>query len=121
MNNRGAKHGAPPGNFERFEYLARRLFAVEKREIEEQQVLESDAKARKAPSAHGFIQTLRRFAMQHGEKKTLGCSFCGKREQEVTYLVAGGASSVYICGACIEKCVEIVNQAKASGPAPNPA
>lgn len=120
MSNRRAKNGAPPDGFERFEYLAQRLFRVEKREIEEQQGNESNAAARNAPPQN-FIQKLRRFAMQHGEKQPLRCSFCGKSEHEVTYLIAGGASSVYICGACVEKCVDIVNKAKASGPAPSPA
>ncbi len=54
-------------------------------------------------------------------KKTLRCSFCGKSEDEVTYLIAGGASSVYICGACVDKCVDIIKQAQTSGPAPTPA
>lgn len=119
MSSRGAKNGAPPGSFERFEYLARRLFGVEKRELEEQGN-ESSAAARNA-SPQNFIQKLRRFAMQHGEKQPLRCSFCGKSEHEVTYLIAGGASSVYICDACVDKCVDIVNRARASGPAPNRA
>lgn len=119
MSNRGAKNGAPPGGFERFEYLARQLFGVEKREIEEQRAHESTA--RQKSGAHNFIQKLRRFAMQHGEKKPLRCSFCAKSENEVTYLIAGGAGTVYICGACVDICVDIINKTKASGPAPNPA
>ncbi len=121
MSSRGTRNGSPPGGFARFEYLARRLFGVEKQELEEQQPAEPETTVRTAPPEQNFIQKLRRFAMQHGEKQPLKCSFCGKSEQEVTYLIAGGASTVYICGDCVEKCVDIVNQAKASGPAPNPA
>jgi hypothetical protein len=39
--------------------------------------------------------------MQH-EKETLNCSFCGKSEEHVTYLLAGGYSPVYICGDCVD-------------------
>ncbi len=36
----------------------------------------------------------------------LCCSFCGKSQNEVKKLIAG--PSVYICGKCINICVEIV-------------
>ena len=41
-------------------------------------------------------------------KKTrnpLYCSFCGKRDDEVGYLVAG--PSVFICNECVELCRDI--------------
>jgi len=34
------------------------------------------------------------------------CSFCGKSQREVKFLVAGPA--VYICDECIGLCVEII-------------
>ena len=36
------------------------------------------------------------------------CSFCGKRDSEVGYLVAG--PSVFICNECVELCREIGQQ-----------
>jgi ATP-dependent Clp protease ATP-binding subunit ClpX len=36
----------------------------------------------------------------------LKCSFCGRREDEVTRLVAGAAA--HICDACIGKCVSVL-------------
>ena len=38
-------------------------------------------------------------------RSTLYCSFCGKKDGEVGYLVAG--PTVFICNECIELCREI--------------
>lgn len=38
----------------------------------------------------------------------LYCSFCGKRDSEVGYLVAG--PTVFICNECVELCREIGQQ-----------
>ncbi len=48
----------------------------------------------------------------------LRCSFCGRDEDEVTYLLAGGAQSVYICGDCVDICVDIIKREKLNGQAP---
>jgi hypothetical protein len=117
MRNRTRRNGAPPDSFERFEYLARGLFGVRKRDIGEPKPAAKPGRARKP----GFMQTLRRFAMERGAKKTLHCSFCGKSETEITYLLAGGDGTVHICGGCVEACIAIINKTKASGSAPNPA
>jgi len=47
------------------------------------------------------------------------CSFCGRDKEQVTYLIAG--PSVYICGVCVDICVDIINKAKSSGPSENPS
>lgn len=39
------------------------------------------------------------------KRKPLYCSFCGKEQDEVGYLVAGPA--VFICNECVELCREI--------------
>ncbi|HYB92192.1 MAG TPA: ClpX C4-type zinc finger protein [Candidatus Binataceae bacterium] len=116
MKTRAIRNGSPPDSFERFEYLARGLMGVGKRDIEEPQS-PKPAKPRKP----GFMEALRRFAMQHGTKRTLHCSFCGKSEEQVTYLLAGGSGTVYICGGCVDICAGIINKTKASGSAPAPA
>ena len=36
------------------------------------------------------------------------CSFCGKPEEQVVYIVKGPA--VYICNECIACCVEIITE-----------
>jgi len=41
--------------------------------------------------------------------KTIRCSFCGKKQQEVRRIVAG--PGVFICDECVELCMEIVNDA----------
>lgn len=38
-------------------------------------------------------------------RKPLYCSFCGKRHDEVGYLVSG--PTVFICNECVELCREI--------------
>ncbi len=38
------------------------------------------------------------------------CSFCGKTEDQVDYLVKGPA--VYICNECVDLCVEIIKDAR---------
>jgi ATP-dependent Clp protease ATP-binding subunit ClpX len=40
--------------------------------------------------------------------KVLYCSFCGKKNSEVGYLVAGPC--VFICNECVELCREIGQQ-----------
>ncbi len=45
------------------------------------------------------------------------CSFCGKKEHEVSLLVVGKANSknpVYICSECIERCNSLIGDEKAS-------
>ncbi|HKM99833.1 MAG TPA: ClpX C4-type zinc finger protein [Candidatus Binataceae bacterium] len=49
-------------------------------------------------------------------KKGLRCSFCGKDDDHVQFLLAG--PKVFICGECVDKCVEIIDRTKASGTAP---
>lgn len=39
------------------------------------------------------------------KRKPLCCSFCGKEQAEVGYLVAG--PTVFICNECVELCREI--------------
>lgn len=39
------------------------------------------------------------------KRHPLYCSFCGKRDSDVGYLVAG--PSVFICNECVELCREI--------------
>ena len=39
-------------------------------------------------------------------RRTLRCSFCGRTADQVARLVAG--PSVYICDACVENCVHIL-------------
>lgn len=39
------------------------------------------------------------------KRKPLYCSFCGKEQDEVAYLVAG--PTVFICNECVELCREI--------------
>lgn len=41
-------------------------------------------------------------------RRTLYCSFCGKKDDEVGYLVAG--PQVFICNECVELCREIGQQ-----------
>ena len=47
-------------------------------------------------------------ARLRGRKGALQCSFCGKSESEVEKLIAGPA--VFICGACVAKCVAILRE-----------
>ena len=58
--------------------------------------------------------------MKPPAKEKLRCSFCGRDEDQVTYLLAG-PGGIYICGACVDICVNIINRAKASGPTGDPA
>ena len=43
-------------------------------------------------------------------EKTLYCSFCGKSQFEVAYLIA--ASEVFICNECVLLCGDIIAKAK---------
>jgi ATP-dependent Clp protease ATP-binding subunit ClpX len=40
--------------------------------------------------------------------RRLCCSFCGKREKNVTHLIAG--PSVFICNNCVDLCVGIIRE-----------
>lgn len=42
----------------------------------------------------------------------LYCSFCGKSQHEIAQLIAGPTS--FICDECVELCVDIVNEYKAT-------
>ncbi|TDC93842.1 ATP-dependent Clp protease ATP-binding subunit ClpX [Nonomuraea deserti] len=44
----------------------------------------------------------------------LGCSFCGKRQDEVRKLIAG-PPSVHICDACVTVCTELLADERADG------
>jgi len=102
---------------ERFEVLARRLFAVSRREIDEERALE-DARRKALNAAADDSSSLRRFAMSiYGTKEELRCSFCGKTAHEVTYLMAGGAAPrAYICDACVDAAAKIVEKNRQSPP-----
>lgn len=41
--------------------------------------------------------------------KTIHCSFCGKRQDDVKKLVAGG-QGVFICNECVVLCNEIMEE-----------
>ncbi|MDK8799580.1 ATP-dependent Clp protease ATP-binding subunit ClpX [Corynebacterium coyleae] len=47
-------------------------------------------------------------ATTHDSASLLKCSFCGKSQQQVRKLIAGGG--VYICDECIELCNEIIEE-----------
>ncbi|WP_175934604.1 ATP-dependent Clp protease ATP-binding subunit ClpX [Corynebacterium sp. Marseille-P4321] len=47
-------------------------------------------------------------ASTHDSASLLKCSFCGKSQQQVRKLIAGGG--VYICDECIELCNEIIEE-----------
>jgi len=61
-------------------------------------------------------------ATTHDSANLLKCSFCGKSQQQVRKLIAGGG--VYICDECIELCNEIIEEelagAQAKGDASDP-
>jgi ATP-dependent protease Clp ATPase subunit len=50
------------------------------------------------------------------------CSFCGKRQDQVKKLIAGGAlRGVFICNECISLCKEMVDEEFSSAtPRPEP-
>jgi ClpX C4-type zinc finger protein len=107
VSDRERRNGTPPGAFERFENLARRLLGAGKPP---------------ADSSEKAMSRKSRRAMESAKSATrakLRCSFCGKDEDHVTHLVAG--PSVFICGGCVQLCVDIIEKAKASGSPPNPA
>jgi hypothetical protein len=112
------------GQYERFEYLARSLFAVGKDELEKGRAdFETEkSAARKSQPRSGapFLEGLRRFAMKATEKQSLLCSFCGKTAEQVQFLLAGGGDppTVYICGGCVDISSTIIQKTKASGSAP---
>ena len=61
-------------------------------------------------------------ATTHDSASLLKCSFCGKSQQQVRKLIAGGG--VYICDECIELCNEIIEEelagAQAAGETSDP-
>ena len=115
---------ASRSEFDRFEYLAQRLFAVGKSELEQQRANYESRKHAptrlKKSKPIGFLENLRRFAMKALEKPLLQCSFCGKTSEQVQFLLAGGGTppTVYICGGCVEASSAIIEKTKASGSAP---
>jgi len=49
------------------------------------------------------------------------CSFCGKRQDQVKKLVAGGAvHGTYICDECVSLCNEIIREEFSGTPRPEP-
>jgi ATP-dependent Clp protease ATP-binding subunit ClpX len=46
--------------------------------------------------------------MKKDSNNSLGCSFCGKHQEDVKRLIAG--PSVYICNECIDLCVSIIKE-----------
>jgi hypothetical protein len=110
-------NGSPPDKLARFEDLARRL-------------LRADAGGSgAAPRARGtwLVTNVRRFATRMlGKEKSqmdatqpeLRCSFCGRDKDHVQFLIAG--PKVFICGGCVDLCVDIIDKTKASGAAPPP-
>jgi radical SAM superfamily enzyme YgiQ (UPF0313 family) len=119
MNDREKKNESLPGSFERFQYLARRLFAAEKPKPEVERADEEPGRKPKAKRKTKFPESVRRFVMNAEKKEPMRCSFCGKSEHEVTYLLAGPAP-LYICGGCVEICNDFINKAKQSSSAQNP-
>lgn len=124
MKRHRAHIAASRSEFDRFEYLARRLFAVGKNELERARTNYESRKgaAREIEKSRsvGFPENLRRFAMKALEKSPLQCSFCGKTTEQVQFLLAGGGTppTVYICGGCVETSAAIIEKTKASGSAP---
>jgi len=49
------------------------------------------------------------------------CSFCGKRQDQVKKLIAGGAlHGTYICDECVALCNEIIGEELSGTPRPEP-
>jgi ATP-dependent Clp protease ATP-binding subunit ClpX len=49
------------------------------------------------------------------------CSFCGKRQDQVRKLIAGGAKpGTCICDECVALCQEIVDEEFSGAPRPQP-
>ena len=49
---------------------------------------------------------------KNDEHKSVRCSFCGKRQEEVSRIIAG--SGVYICNECVHLCMSILDDAEDS-------
>jgi ATP-dependent Clp protease ATP-binding subunit ClpX len=47
--------------------------------------------------------------------KLLRCSFCGRSELEVRFLIAG--ADVFICDDCVDLCADIIAERKTTAPA----
>ncbi len=65
----------------------------------------------------GALTKLADLARALRPRSGLGCSFCGKRADEVERLVAG--PSVYICDTCIKACVAVLEQHGGFPPTPS--
>jgi ATP-dependent protease Clp ATPase subunit len=49
------------------------------------------------------------------------CSFCGKRQDQVNKLIAGGgANRPFICDECVNLCKEIIDEEFTGTPRPEP-
>jgi ATP-dependent protease Clp ATPase subunit len=48
------------------------------------------------------------------------CSFCGKRQDQVTKLIAGPTLNIMICNECIVLCKEIIDEEFTGTPRPEP-
>jgi ribosomal protein L37AE/L43A len=62
------------------------------------------------------LKQLLRFGREQVARRELHCSFCGRQADQVERLVAG--PSVYICDACINKCVAVLEQHGGLTPTP---
>ena len=120
MSDASKRNGAgagDTGSFARFENLARTLFTSAK-PAPEAKTAASDRPVQRAARPR-LAANVRRLAMSllpgHNQ---LRCSFCGKDKDHVQFLIAG--PTVYICGKCVDLCVDIIERTKASGSAPPP-
>jgi ATP-dependent protease Clp ATPase subunit len=52
---------------------------------------------------------------------SIRCSFCGKRQDQVKKLIAGGGSNrPFICDECVNLCREIIDEGFSITPGPEP-
>jgi ClpX C4-type zinc finger len=65
--------------------------------------------ASREPQGEGEEREMPRTSPMTRRDKSLLCSFCGKRQDQVQRLIAG--PGVYICNACISLCNEILAEA----------
>ena len=54
--------------------------------------------------------------MSKNPEQPIRCSFCGKRETQVTRLIAG--PGVYICSDCVQACCDLLREDELKGDAP---
>jgi hypothetical protein len=55
-----------------------------------------------------WVSGIRQGPASGGPPAALHCSFCGKRQDQVSKLIAGPTPAVAICNECVELCSEIV-------------